>query len=564
MKILLIHSDFVEFEAKNKAIKTAPELKVKGKQRVDDCLVVFSAVEKSDEGREKVIAENASREVISVAKQVGAKRVVLYPFVHLTSAPSKPDTAIAVLDQMEGLLKNDYELFRAPFGYYKSFDVKCKGHPLSELSRSITAEGGVSEEILDLPALRSRVSKTVLDREKLKENDHRILGQTLDLFSFYNVAPGMVFWHPKGMVIRNKLIEYWREEHRKAGYTEVMTPQVMEEILWKISGHWDHYKENIFLSEYDKRRFAVKPMNCPGGILIYKSRARSYRELPMRASELGLVHRVELSGVLSGMFRVTQFTQDDAHIYCTEEQLEDEIGRVIDLVGKMYGDFHLPFTMELSTKPEKAMGDPKLWEKAESTLEKVLKKRKAAYKINKGDGAFYGPKIDFHIQDSLGRKWQLATLQLDFQMPERFDMAYTGEDGRDHRPIMLHRTVFGSLERFVGIITEHYNGNFPLWLAPVQVRVLSFSEKNNKAAERVYQQLFDLGYRVEKDVSSGTVQAKVRDAELQKIPYILVIGDKEEDAGTLAVREHGAKKPRFGVKFDEFAKEMDEKIKAMK
>lgn len=368
----------------------------------------------------------------------------------------------------------------------------------------------------------------------------------------------MVFWHPKGLVVRNALMELSRMEHRRAGYHEIKTPQVMSDILWKVSGHWAHYKDNIFLTKYDDRQFAVKPMNCPGGILVFNSRERSYRELPLRMLEFGEVHRVELSGVLSGLFRVIQFTQDDAHIYCTEEQMKAEIAGVIDLVDRFYQIFGFEYRMELSTKPEKAMGDPALWEKAESTLKKVLNDRGVDYELNEGDGAFYGPKIDFKIRDSLGREWQTATIQLDFQMPERFQIRYVGEDGREHAPIMLHRTVYGSLERFMGILLEHLNGNLPTWLAPVQVRVISFRPNNADAATKVRDRLFELGYRVELDLSNGTVEGKIRDAELQKIPYILVIGDKEEQSNTVAVRRHGEKAPQYGVPFDDFVGRLDE------
>ncbi|NLI74348.1 MAG: threonine--tRNA ligase, partial [Euryarchaeota archaeon] len=410
----------------------------------------------------------------------------------------------------------------------------------------------VDSEDVDPTALLRKISKSRLSKEKLKDNDHRIIGQRLDLFSFYDVAPGMVFWHPKGLMIRNMLMELARKEHWQAGYQEIKTPQVMSDVLWKVSGHWAHYKDNIFLTKYDDRQFAVKPMNCPGGILVFSSRERSYRELPLRMLEFGEVHRVELSGVLSGLFRVIQFTQDDAHIYCTEEQMEEEIANVIDLVDRFYKIFDFKYRMELSTRPEKAMGDPALWERAEKALKKVLTDRGTDFEINEGDGAFYGPKIDFKICDSLGREWQTATIQLDFQMPERFQIKYVGEDGKEHMPIMIHRTVYGSLERFMGILLEHLNGNLPTWLAPVQVRVISFRPDNAEAATRIHDRLFDLGYRVELDLTHGTVEGKVRDAELQKIPYILVIGDKEEKSNTVAVRRHGERSPRYGVKFEEF------------
>jgi threonyl-tRNA synthetase len=455
------------------------------------------------------------------------------------------------------------EVSRAPFGWYKAFKISCKGHPLSELSREIRIAPKKAEqtEQIDNIALLKQISKAKLSKDNLKDNDHRILGQKLDLFSFYDVAPGMVFWHAKGLIIRNALIDFWRDEHRKAGYQEIKTPQIMSDILWKVSGHWEHYKDNIFLTSYDQRQFCAKPMNCPGGILVFNSRERSYRELPLRMSELGEVHRVELSGVLSGLFRVIQFTQDDAHVYCMEEQLESEINAIISLIDKFYKLFGFQYRMELSTKPENSMGDPLLWEKAESTLKKVLDGRNVTYEINAGDGAFYGPKIDFKIRDSLNREWQTATIQLDFQMPERFQIKYAGDDGRMHQPIMLHRTIYGSLERFIGILLEHVNGNLPVWLAPAQVRIISFRESNARSSEAVYQRLFDLGYRVELDLSPGTVEGKIRDAEMQKIPYIIVMGDKEEQSNTLAIRRHGTKGAKFGVKLEDFEGQLAEECR---
>jgi threonyl-tRNA synthetase len=561
MKTLYIHSDYLEYAVK-KRTPVADQITDQEKQgRWEEVLIDFISVEKQDEEDLDGIAQRASADVLEVAKKVGAERIVLYPYAHLSSSLSSPDAGKKMLRTMEALLlKEGVEVHRAPFGWYKAFKMSCKGHPLSELSREIrvTAKKQVEVENFDPAQLLKQVSRSKLYKGDIKENDHRIIGQKLDLFSFYDVAPGMVFWHPKGMAIRNALIELSREEHRKAGYQEIRTPQVMSDILWKVSGHWGHYKDNIFLTNYDDRQFAVKPMNCPGGILVFKSRERSYRELPLRMLEFGDVHRVELSGVLSGLFRVIQFTQDDAHIYCTEESLESEIVGVMALVDRFYKLFGFQYRMELSTKPDNAMGDPALWEKAEAALRKALEDRGVKYEVNEGDGAFYGPKIDFKIKDSLGREWQTATIQLDFQMPERFQLEYAGDDGKGHRPIMLHRTVYGSLERFMGILLEHLNGNLPVWLAPVQLRVISFKDSSNKAAEEIYKRFFDLGFRAELDLSYGTVEGKIRDAELQKIPYIIVIGDKEEQSGTLAIRRHGTKAPRYGVKFDDFVKQLRE------
>lgn len=559
MKTLYIHSDYLEYAVK-KPTPVADQITEDEKQgRFEEVLVAFISVEKEDESEPDAIAERVTEDLAQVSKKVGANTVVLYPYAHLSSSLSSPDAGKKMLRTVEAMLREKgVKVHRAPFGWYKSFKISCKGHPLSELSREMRLEAKkVEVEKYDPSVMLKQISKTKLSKGDLKENDHRIIGQKLDLFSFYDVAPGMVFWHPKGLVIRNALIDFWRAEHRKAGYVEIKTPQVMSDVLWKTSGHWEHYKDNIFLTNYDDRQFVVKPMNCPGGILVFNSKDRSYRELPMRVGEIGEVHRVELSGVLSGLFRVIQFTQDDAHVYCTEDQLESEINGIIELVSRFYKLFGFQYRMELSTRPENYMGQLEQWNKAEGLLRKVLEDRGVKYEVNEGDGAFYGPKIDFKIKDSLGREWQTATIQVDFQMPERFQIKYVGDDGKDHRPIMLHRTIYGSLERFIGILIEHYNGNFPLWLAPVQLRVISFKEDNAKTAKAIHDKLFELGYRVELDLSYGTVEGKIRDAELQKIPYIIVIGDKEERNGTLAVRRHGTKGAKFGVKFEDFIAQLN-------
>jgi len=542
MKILLLHCDYIKFKPLKKALKSIGNLSVKEKKggSVDEVLVVLTAVEKGD-GKDSV--KELVKNVKDVAKQVKAKNVVLYPYAHLSSNLASPNVAVDVLKNSEKELKKYFKVVRAPFGYYKEFELKVKGHPLSELSREFGAEGKVVDEKFDYKNLLREISKTKLDTSKLKENDHRILGQQMDLFSFNETAPGMVFWHNKGLIVRNELIKFWKELHDKMGYEEVLTPQVLDEKLWKISGHWEKYKENIFLTDYEKRGFAVKPMNCPGGILIFKNKPKSYRDLPLRVAELGVVHRQELSGVLGGLFRVIQFTQDDAHIYCTEKQVEEELIKVIDLTGAVYKKFNLPYRIELSTRPKKRIGSEKIWDKSEKVLEKVLKKKKMKFKINKGDGAFYGPKIDFHVKDSLGREWQCGTLQLDFSMPERFDLFYIDKDNKRKRPIMLHRTILGSLERFIGILLEHYHGRLPTWLAPVQVRVLSFTDRNKKYGEKVVSELKKVsGLRIDFDFGSTTVQSKVKDAEIMKVPYIIVVGDREEKEKSLAVRIKGNKK----------------------
>ncbi|VVB79791.1 putative threonine--tRNA ligase 1 [uncultured archaeon] len=733
MKILSLHTDYIKFKPLKKALKSALDLsedqkKEKGSK---EALVIFTAVEKGDNDIKKVV-EKFVENVKDIAKQVNAKNIVLYPYAHLSSNLAAPDLAQEVLDEAEKSLKKSFTVVRAPFGYYKEFEMKVKGHPLSELSREIKVEseeslemynklmsfldkhkakyrlidhppegrtkivspmrgnklsqaahciilmvknkkdekkyvlavvpgdskvdfeaikklfsgtyvgfadqevaeklgGSVSGSILpfsfskelelvvdprllesnelffnaarldrslalnkddyvritkprletiskldssteptsnlveekyDPQQLLRQISKSKLDSTKLKDNDHRILGQQMDLFSFSEVAPGMVFLHNNGLIIYNELINYWRDLHRKHEYQEISTPQILDKKLWLISGHWDKYKDNIFLTEYEKRSFAVKPMNCPGGMLVYKNRPKSYKELPLRVGELGIVHRQELSGVLAGLFRVIKFTQDDAHIFCTEDQLEDEIIAIMNLVDIFYKQFKVELDhVELSTRPEKRIGADSVWDVAEKTLENVLKKKKMKYKINAGDGAFYGPKIDFHIKDSLGRTWQTATIQLDFAMPERFELEYADKDGKMKRPVMLHRVIYGSLERFMGILLEHTNGRLPTWLAPVQVRVLSFTDRNEKYAKEIVKKLGETipNLRLDADFTQSTVQSKVKEAEIMRIPYIIVVGDREEKEKTLAVRVKGSGKIQT-FKVDEFVKQVKEEV----
>ncbi len=374
--------------------------------------------------------------------------------------------------------------------------------------------------------------------EKAKQSDHRKIGKDLDLFSFHDEAPGFPFFHPRGMVIRNSILQYWREEHLKEGYLEVSSPVILSNNLWKTSGHWENYAENMYFVEIDENEYAVKPMNCPGNILIYKNSQHSYRELPLKYAELGLVHRHEKSGVLHGLFRVRNFTQDDAHIFCTEEQLFEQIGNIIDLIDRMYGVFGFEkYHVELSTRPVKSIGSVKIWDKAEGILKTIIEGKNIDYKINEGDGAFYGPKIDFHIRDCLDRTWQCATIQLDFAMPEKFDIQYTGEDNEKHRPVMIHRTVLGSIERFMGILLENYSGSLPPWLSPEQIIILPISEKYDRYSLKVYNELQETGYRVIIDRRVESLNKKIRQAEMSKIPYMVIIGEKEEKSGTITVRK---------------------------
>lgn len=375
--------------------------------------------------------------------------------------------------------------------------------------------------------------------EEAKRRDHRKLGRELDLFDIYEEGPGFPFFLPKGIILRNELERFWREEHDKDGYEEIRTPIMLNEQLWHTSGHYDHYKDNMYFTNIDDVPFALKPMNCPGGMLAYKRKPHSYKELPIRSAEMGLVHRHELSGALHGLMRVRCFTQDDAHIFMTPDQVEGEIIGVMELIDRLYKVFGFKYTVELSTKPENSMGSDADWELATNALAAALKRLGTEYKVNEGDGAFYGPKIDFHLEDSIGRTWQCGTIQLDFQMPELFELTYTGDDGEKHRPIMLHRAAFGSIERFIAILTENFAGAFPTWLAPVQVRILPIADRHNEYAQTVLDSLKAAGVRVEMDTRSEKVGFKIREAQVEKIPYMLVIGDKEIEDNVVSLRSRG-------------------------
>ena len=406
---------------------------------------------------------------------------------------------------------------------------------------------------------KAELDEYLLRLEEAKKRDHRKLGRELDLFDIFDEGPGFPFFFPKGMVLRNALEDFWRQEHTRAGYQEVKTPMILNQELWHRSGHWDHYKDNMYVVKIDDADYAIKPMNCPGGMLVYKRKPHSYRDLPERIAELGLVHRHELSGALHGLMRVRCFTQDDAHIFMTPDQIESEIEGVVRLIDRFYKVFGFKYKLELSTRPEDSMGTDEQWEAATNALKRALEVLGKEYEVNEGDGAFYGPKIDFHLEDSLGRTWQCGTIQLDFQMPERFDLTYVGQDGEKHRPVMIHRVVFGSIERFIAILTEHYAGAFPLWLAPVQVMIVPISENQSEYAHEVCDKLVSLGIRAEVDDRNEKMGYRIREAQLQKIPYMLVLGEKEKESGNVAVRNR--KKGDLGVmSFEQLADKLQREI----
>jgi threonyl-tRNA synthetase len=399
--------------------------------------------------------------------------------------------------------------------------------------------------------------------EEAERRSHLKLGKQLDLFSIHDEAPGFIFIHHNGMVIWNELINFWMREHLKRGYQIVNTPLIMKKRLWVQSGHWDHYRENMYFTQIDEEEYAVKPMNCPGAILIYKEKRHSYRDLPIKIAELGVVHRHERSGVLNGLFRTRKFTQDDAHIFCTEQQVEQQVIEVMELVDYVYkkvgfSDYHV----ELSTRPEKSMGTDEQWERAERALANAIERKHMAYKINEGEGAFYGPKIDFHIKDCLGRTWQCATVQLDFSMPEKFDLYYIGPDDKKHRPVMIHRVIYGSMERFLGVLIEHYAGAFPFWLSPIQVTVINVADRHADYAKRIVGRLLDRQFRAKLDARDASVSKRVRDAQLQRVPYTVVVGDKEQQQNSVTVRARNNE--LFSMTFDEFIAKLEKERLEMK
>ena len=423
------------------------------------------------------------------------------------------------------------------------------------------AKNKVLQRIYGTAFTTKEALKAYLDMiEEAKKRDHRKLGKELGLFAILDEGPGFPFFLPKGMVLRNTLIDYWREVHKRYGYVEISTPMMLNRQLWERSGHWDHYKENMYTTVIDGTDFAIKPMNCPGGMLVYKLQPHSYRDLPLRMGELGLVHRHELSGALHGLFRVRCFTQDDAHIFMTWDQMKDEIKNVVRLFDEVYSVFGLSYEIEVSTMPEDHMGDVKDWDFATETLKEAVTEMGKSYVINEGDGAFYGPKLDFHISDCLGRTWQCGTIQLDMQLPERFELEYTGADNEKHRPVMIHRVVLGSIERFIGVITEHFAGAFPLWLSPVQVEVLPVSNAFNDYGAEVAKKLDEAGIRVHLDDRNEKIGYKIREAQLQKTPYMLVVGEREKNDGTVSVRTR-AGEDKGAVKVEEFVAQALEEIR---
>ena len=539
----------------------APEASIyedakKDEVSLNDILVVFISVEKGDTVE---MAQKAAKDTESFMKKLDRNTVLVYPFAHLSNNLESPKEAMKILDLVCKSISGEYTVKKAPFGWTKKMSVDVKGHPLAEQSRSYGAgeEVKVYKKAKPLSVNTSIVRKS--DWSGLSDADHRTIGEKLDLYSFQEVSPAMVYWHPNGYIVYRQLVEFIREIEGEHGYDETSTPAIANTALWHVSGHYEHYKENIFMFESDMGELGLKPMNCPSTMLIYKSRKWSYRELPFRTATLDKLYRKEVSGALTGLFRVMELTQDDGHIFCMESQIEDEVTDFLEIVKKVYETFGMKFIAKLSTMPDDHMGDEALWQKATAALENALKKKGIQYEVKDKEGAFYGPKIDFDVYDSMGRAWQCATVQVDYQQPMRFGLEYTGEDGRSHQPVVIHRAAFGSLERFMGVLVEHYKGKFPAWLAPTQVAVLSISEQLSGYAQEVYKKLKAHKFRVELDVSDRTLQYKIRDAKMKEVPYTLILGKKEEEAKTISIRmRDGTQKNQ--VKIEDFAAQLKDEI----
>src|SRR3989344_2058461 len=568
MKILALHTEYIRFKPLKKALKNIADLTEKERKpsEVKDALAILTSVEKNDTDVNEV-AKELVKNIKDIAEQVKAKNIVLYPYAHLSKNLASPDIAIKILETAEKELgkTKSLKVTRAPFGYYKEFELKVKGHPLSELSREISIDSSNSKkpekEEYNPEEFLHEIKQSPLDTSKLKSNDHRIIGQQMELFLLNQSSPGMPYWLPNGTKIYNELIKFWREFHSKRGYEETITPLINKSSLYKISGHWTHYKENMFISKTDEGDYGLKAMNCPNAMVIFRSKTRSYKDLPLRLSDTDKLHRYELSGTLNGLLRVRSFQQDDSHNFITEDMIKSEYEEIFRICEKFYSIFGLDYSFRLGTRPDKFLGESKTWDKAEKNLKEILKKSGKKFTIAEGDGAFYGPKVDIIMKDSLGREWQMGTVQLDFQLPQRFGLKYVDKDGKDKIPVVIHRVIYGSLERFIGILLEHTNGSLPIWLSPVQVRVIDFTERNTKAAQKIMEEIKKAipEIRIDSDFRNTTVNDKVRDAEMQKVPLIIVIGDKEEKSNTLALRKRG-EKPEFEVKLDSFIKETKGKI----
>ena len=531
---------------------------------VDDAVVMFVSVEKGDD---KAVADAAVADVKKYMAQLKRKKLVIYPFAHLSNELAGPNEAMQLVAYISESAAKDLEVKKAPFGWNKKFSISVKGHPMAEQSRSYGMNK--NSKPAKASAVASEADTSIVkksDWSGLPERDHRTIGEKLDLYSFQEVSPAMVYWHGNGYIIYKELVKFMREKEDEYGYNEVSTPAIANTALWQVSGHNQHYSDDMFVFDSSFGRVGLKPMNCPSAILIYKSRRWSYKELPFRTATFDKLYRSELSGAVTGLFRVKELTQDDGHIFLREDQVGDEITMMLKMIKEVYAVFGMEFKAKLSTMPDDHAGDEKTWEIATNQLKAALEKNKMKYEIKEKEGSFYAPKIDFDVYDSVGRAWQCATIQADYQMPSKFKIEYADDGGKQATPVMLHRAVLGSLERFIGVLVEHYQGKFPLWLAPEQVRVISISEQTNAYAEKVHGELKKSKIRSSLDISDKTLEYKVREAQLQKVPLMLILGKKEEESKTLTIRELSGKQKHAVNAVDFIAavkKRMDERSNSL-
>ena len=556
MKILQLDVNKIEYEAiKPEASVYEPD--DKKRHVISDALVLLVSFEKGDNAS---IVRKAVDESLAFAKKQKLSKLVIYPFAHLSTDLEGLEKSKALLEDMRSMVpKDSIELHSAPFGWNKQLSIEIKGHPLAEMSRAYSAIEAKEEKKLQP---RQKVDLSIVkkaDWSGLPEKDHRSIGEAMDLYSFQEVSPAMTYWHPNGHIIYRELISLMREKELEYGYKEISTPAMVNIALWHVSGHIDHYRENMFIFNDKFGDMSLKPMNCPSTIMIYKSRKHSYKELPLRLANFDKLYRSERSGTVTGLFRVKEMTQDDAHIFIQEEKLEEEVTRFLKMLDETYSVFGVKYNANLSTMPDDHIGSEEMWERATSALKNSLEKRGMKYGIKEKDGAFYGPKIDFDITDSIGRLWQCGTLQLDYQLPSRFKLEYTGEDGKQHMPVILHRTILGTIERFTGVMVEHFGGRFPTWLAPIQAKVIPISEKQSDYAQKVYAELMKAHIRCEIDLSDRTLEYKIRDAQMMQIPYSVILGQKEAESETLSIRSRDNKQ-KHSVKAKEFISELISEI----
>ncbi len=557
MKILQLDVKSIEYEL------IEPELRVYEKSeeknvRVEDAVVLLTSIESGDTEN---VARKAVDEAVAFATRQKVPNLVLYPFAHLSDDLEAPAKAMELFGSMvKEAEKSKLNVVHAPFGWNKAWHIGIKGHPLAEQSRKYSE--GAQEAKREKPKRRdvdlSIVKKS--DWSGLPATDHRTIGEKMDLYSFQEVSPGMVYWHNNGYIIYREIVRFVRGKEEEYGYQEISTPQVANLALWHVSGHIEKYKENMFVFDSGSgEELGLRAMGCPSAIMVYKTKSRSYRDLPLRLAEFDTLFRNEISGALTGLLRVRQLTQDDAHIFLTEDQIEDEVATLLKMAKEMYEAFGMKYELFLSTMPDRHIGDEALWEKTTGKLKAALDKAGLKYGVKEKDGAFYGPKIDGDVLDAMGRRWQCLTIQLDYQQPLRFKLAYANDRGEQSTPIIVHRTIVGSFERFIGVLVEHFQGKFPTWLAPVQARVVTISEGAGDYAAKVHRELKAAGMRADLDASDKTLDYKIRDAQMQKVPYIIVVGKKEMEGGTLSVRSRDGSQ-KHGVKVDEFVREITKEV----